>query len=227
MIFDAFPARSTETERLDRGDYTPKEYRRWQKEMWFIHRAFGEVRALRRTLVADIERSALSSPVVLEIAAGSGGLLKYLQRATHKRLRTIGLEISDEAARSIAKTGSMSILGDALRLPLAEGSVDHVFTTLFLHHLNEEDGARLLSEMARVARRTIHVIDLDRRLMPYLLFRIFGTVLLQRFTRDDGALSIKRAYRPAELERLARAAGLTRFTVIRSAVNRTVLVAEV
>jgi SAM-dependent methyltransferase len=227
MMFESFNLRSSETERLDRGEYTDKEYRRWQKEMWYIHRFFGEIRALRRTLVREIDRSDARSVSVLEVAAGSGGLLAYLnQRIRGKQLMGIGLEMSADSSVSIATNQSLAVRGDGLKLPFADKSVDFVFTTLFLHHLDESRGRQLMSEMNRVARRKIFIIDLDRRAIPYHLYKTFGRILLQRFTRDDGALSIKRAYRVDELEHMAKSSGLTRFTISRSAINRLILVAE-
>lgn len=225
MIFTSFRSRCSETERLDRGEFTNAEYRRWQKDMWYIHRFFGEVRALRKTLVAEIESTHESSVSVLEIAAGSGGLLAYLkQRIRRKKLMQIGLEISVDSTLSIAGKGSIAVRGDGLDLPFADNSVDFVFTTLFLHHLDELQATQLMSEMDRVARRKFFIIDLDRRPVPYLLYRFFGAILLQRFTRDDGALSIRRAYRRCELEAIAMKAGLKQFDVKRSAINRLILV---
>jgi ubiquinone/menaquinone biosynthesis C-methylase UbiE len=227
MITTSFRSRSTETERLDRGEFSEAEYRRWQKEMWYIHRFFGEIRALRNTLVDEIERTKENSLSVLEVAAGSGGLLAYLNERVHqKQLTRIGLEISADSVSLIAKNGSIAVRGNGLQLPFADKSVDFAFSTLFLHHLDERNASQLIREMHRVVRRKLFIIDLDRRALPYLLYRSLGTLLLQRFTRDDGALSIKRAYRACELERIAESAGLQRFTISTSAINRLVLSAD-
>ena len=138
MMFKSFKSRSSETERLDRGEFSEAEYRRWQKEMWYIHRFFGEVRALKSSLVAEIERTKENSLSVLEIAAGSGGLLAYLSAQVHqKRLTQIGLEMSADSASLIAKNGSIAVRGNGLELPFADKSVDFAFSTLFLHHLDE------------------------------------------------------------------------------------------
>jgi ubiquinone/menaquinone biosynthesis C-methylase UbiE len=195
--------------------------------MWYVHRFFGEIRALRNTLVAEIEASKEDSISVLEVAAGSGGLLAYIsERARPKRLTQIGLEVSADAARSIAENGSLAVRGNGLELPFADKSVDFAFSTLFLHHLDEEKAKVLMREMHRVSRRKFFIVDLDRRPLPYFLYRSFGTFLLQRFTRDDGALSIRRAYRASELEKIAQSAGLKQFTISNSAINRLVLSAD-
>jgi len=227
MILESFKSRSSETERIDRGEFTVQEYQRWQKEMWFIHRFFGEIRALRKTLVGDIAGNSDGRLTVMEIAAGSGGLLTYLrERLPRLNLRCIGLEISHDSAGSIAANGHLAVRGDALLLPFADNSVDYVFCTLFLHHLDTDEAARMVGEMRRVARRKLVVIDLDRRPIPYFIYRVIGTLLLQSLTRQDGALSIKRAYRACELGEIAKRSGLTDFHISKSAINRLILHAD-
>ena len=70
MVND-FRSRSLKTERLDRGEFTHEEYVRWQKEMWFIHRLFGETRALKRALISDVSGENGGSVSVLDVGAGS------------------------------------------------------------------------------------------------------------------------------------------------------------
>ena len=223
-MFGRFAARSTETERLDRGEYTADEYGRWRKEMFFIHRIFGEVRALRQSLVKEIQTLPSSSVSVLDVAAGSGDLLSYLRdRTPHKDISVVGAECSAEATKWISSKGITAVRCDALQLPFAADSFDFVFCTLFLHHLNEIDAAELLRQMARVARLRFFVIDLDRRPLPYYAYKILGSVFLQPFSRDDGALSILRSYREDELKHLAERAGVRNVEVRHSAVNRLIL----
>jgi ubiquinone/menaquinone biosynthesis C-methylase UbiE len=227
-MIDSFRHRSLETERLDRGEYTESEFTLWEKEMWMVHRFFGEVRALRKTVLTDIANIARTQITVLELAAGSGRLLKFIREsAIPKELKCVGLELSQESANSIEENGLTAVRADATELPFADDSFDLVFCTLFLHHLSDAGAASLLREMHRVASRKIYVIDLDRRAVPYYLYKLFGTMLLQRFTRDDGALSIKRAFSPTELRQIAKRSGLRNVEIERSAINRLVLTAEV
>jgi ubiquinone/menaquinone biosynthesis C-methylase UbiE len=227
-MFGSFKKRSFTTERLDRGEYTAEEFELWQKEMWVIHRLFGEVRALRRSVLTDIAELQKDNLSVLVLAAGSGRLLRFVkENARSSELTCVGLELAHESASSIEENDLTAVRGDATELPFADNSFDLVFCTLFLHHLDETDAAKLLSEMRRVASRKIYVIDLDRRAVPYYLYRLFGSIFLQRFTRDDGALSIRRAYTPKELRQVAKRSGLHNFDIERSAINRLVLSAEV
>ena len=159
-MFNDFRSRSFETERLDRGEFTHEEYVRWQKEMWFIHRLFGETRALKRALISDVFSDNESNVSDLDVGAGSGTLLTYLKdKLDWVDLHSIGLEMSPESARGIAARGHSSVQGNALSLPFADDSIDYVVCTLFLHHLNDAASMKLIVEMRRVARRKLIVID--------------------------------------------------------------------
>jgi ubiquinone/menaquinone biosynthesis C-methylase UbiE len=227
-MFPSFKTRSMETERLDRGEFTIDEYKLWRREMWFLHRLFGEVRALKNSLLADISNERSRDLSVLELAAGSGEMLKYLRDVSgRKDLNCVGVEMSEESAKEINANGLLSVRANATELPFADRSFDFAFCTLFLHHLDVSHAAALLREMHRIARRKIYIVDLDRRAIPYFLYKIFGSVFLQQFTLHDGALSIRRSYRANELYQLARSSGLRDVKVEKSAINRLVLTANV
>ncbi len=227
-MFSRFRQRSSKLERLDTGDYTPEEYARWHREMKYIHRAFGEMRALRGPLMRDVRATAGDQISVLDVGAGSGELIRAVHRwLTGRRSFLVGSELSAKAARAIyrgSERGDIEALRcDALRLPFADDSFDYVFCSLFLHHLSDADGVTLLREMSRVARHRIFVVDLHRRPVAYYFYRMASYLTLQRFTREDGALSILRSFKPAELRRLAVDAELSEISVRRSWAYRLIL----
>jgi|SRR5688572_2289268 len=218
-----FTKRSHELERLDTGDYTSDEYRRWQKEMRYIHRIFGEMRALRRTLFHELDQTD-GRVSVLDVGAGSGELLRELKKWTDGRdIFLTGVEINRDATLSIQGAKVSAVQANALRLPFDEDSFDFVFSSLFLHHLDDENAVRLLKEKRRVAKRRIYTIDLNRSAVAYYFYKTFGRLFLQRFTVEDGALSILRSRTPEELTSLAEAAGLRDIKVEHSRINRLIL----
>lgn len=105
--------------------------------------------------------------------------------------------------------GSLSLIrGDAFRLPFEDSSVDIVTSSMMAHHFREDATARLLAEMARVARRAVILNDLARHRVPWLAILALGFVLKSPMVRHDGPLSVLRGWTSSELLGVARAAGL-------------------
>lgn len=216
--------RSSDLERLDTGDYTPEEYARWLGEMRVFHNFFGELRALKKTLLKEIHDAGRNDVSILDVGAGSGYLLgEVAKNIIDKRAFLVGVEINFEAASSIGASGAESVQCDAMRLPFANKSFDHAFCTLMLHHLSDNDAVKLLAEMSRVARGKIFVVDLNRSEAAYYIYKLISPIFFQRLTVEDGALSILRSRTPGELRRLALEAGLSEIEIVHSRLNRLVL----
>ena len=234
-MFDQFRQRSYELEHLDKGDYTPLEYEGCLVELRRINRVLGDTRALRRSLLAEVEREGLKSFSVLDVGAGSGELLRFAARWAEESGRStvlVGLELNARSAKAIAEesAGHASInalRGDALRLPFANDAFDYAFCSLFTHHFKDEQVITILNELSRVARRRIFVIDLHRHALAYYLFTTLGHLFLHnRLIREDGALSILRSFRPGELFQLAERARLADVRIERHFPFRLVLSAS-
>jgi len=169
-MFSRFRHRSYELEHLDKGDYTPAEYEGCMVELRRINRWLGDASALRRSLLAEIERVGLKSFSVLDVGAGSGELLRVIAswaKETGRKAVLVGLELNARSAKAILEESQefaaiSSVRGDALGLPFADDSFDYAVCSLFTHHFKDEQVVRILNELGRVARRRIFVIDLHR-----------------------------------------------------------------
>ncbi|HEX8456056.1 MAG TPA: methyltransferase domain-containing protein [Pyrinomonadaceae bacterium] len=213
-----FSRRSYELEHLDKGDYTPEEYEGCLVELRRINEWLGDARALRRSLVPEIERAGAGEFSMLDVGAGSGELLRVAARAARGRgwraTRLVGLELNERSARAIMEESRefaeiIAVRGDAFHLPFRDDAFDYVICSLFTHHFRDEGMVAILGEFKRVARRRLFVIDLHRHALAYVLYRTIGRLFLRnRLIREDGALSIRRSFRAGELRRLAEAAGL-------------------
>ena len=232
IMFDRFQHRSYELENIDKGTYTPEEYEGCLVELRRVNEWLGDAKVLRETLFKDIERSGVKCFSVLDVGAGSGELLRVTAnwtRETDRKARLVGLELNERSAAAILDesaefTDISSVRANGLELPFPDRSVDYVISSLTLHHFNDEAAVLLIREMGRVARRGIFVIDLHRNPVAYFFYTTVGHLILHnRLLREDGALSILKSFKPDELEKLGRRAGLRNVVVEKHFPSRLVL----
>ncbi len=224
MFLPDLSKRCFDLERLDTGDYTEAEYSRWHHEMKFVNHALGDIRCLKLAIRDELGRSADGRLSILDIGAGAGHLLAAVGRMDHRDLLLVGVETNPVAAAILqGRTGLTSIIADGLHLPFPDRSFDIVTSSLTLHHFDNDSAVLLLKEMYRVARLRVLIVDLHRHKVAYSLYRILSVAAFQRFTQEDGSLSIRRGFRPDELMELAKSSGMRNATVKRRAAFRLVL----
>jgi demethylmenaquinone methyltransferase/2-methoxy-6-polyprenyl-1,4-benzoquinol methylase len=141
---------------------------------------------------ADVSRlvgmiAALAPARTLDVACGSGFLSQHVRGAI------VGLDQSPSMLR-LARSriaGSMVVLGDALRLPFADGSFDRVLTGHFYGHLGPDEREAFLSEMSRVAAE---IVVVDSALRPEVVPELWEA----RRLNDGSRHSIYKRYLTAD-----------------------------
>lgn len=165
----------------------------------------------RRPMARELDRFAREAPIakatLLDVGSGSGDLARFAEDHLRRKgidATSISLDL-DVTAPSLAKAdGLLAARGDALRLPFADRSIDIVTAVKFAHHLHGEALEQLLAEMARVARRSVIVLDIRRSWLAYAGFVAWSRVFTRnRLVRYDGPLSVLRAFTADELNALA------------------------
>ncbi|HET7899909.1 MAG TPA: class I SAM-dependent methyltransferase [Candidatus Nanopelagicales bacterium] len=104
--------------------------------------------ALARDAVEQIGAySALEGATVLDVGAGPGWFRRAFEEAGARYL-SIDADAGEMSAAALPQDAS--VLGDAMSLPFATGSVDVVFSSNVLEHVPEPE--RMADEMLRVAK---------------------------------------------------------------------------
>src|SRR5258707_11678395 len=141
-MLEKFRQRSSELENIDKGTYTPEEYEGCIVELQRVNEWLGDAKALRGSLLKEIERQDLRSFSVLDVGAGSGELLRVVAkwaRETNRHAVLAGLELNTRSARAISEQSReypdlTALRGDAFRLPFGDGQFDYVLCSPFTHH---------------------------------------------------------------------------------------------
>jgi SAM-dependent methyltransferase len=153
---------------------------------------------------------------ILDVACGYGDGLRRIERWADERNFSVVLTGCDLNSDTIAIAREVSparsrirwIASDVFALKCNQ-PVDIIVSSLFTHHLTEDDIVRFVSWMEDTARIGWFINDLSRASIPYGLFKAFSKVAnLHPFVQHDGPVSIARAFIPDDWRTMCAAAGL-------------------
>lgn len=198
-----------------------------------INTLLGGTRATLRRFSALSRRWRPEAQIdILDVACGRGDVAAELVRwgrARGFRIRVTALDISHRALLSgLASShpdGLTFVEGDVHAAPFPDRAFDYVISTLFFHHLTDDDVVKTLRSFDRLARRGVVVNDLVRGWRAYGWSKL-ATCPFNEILRHDGPLSVCKSFRPDELVALARRAGLPWLTVRRHFGHRMTLAGE-
>ncbi|MGH9430167.1 MAG: methyltransferase domain-containing protein [Terriglobia bacterium] len=208
------------TELLDEDQGTPREIAESFQDLWRINRWLGGVSGSMLLLLRFFARNGLRTARILDVGCGDARMALALREKLRRRGLAATFFVLDRRLSHLQRhPGSWRevtpIIGDAMQVPLAPGSVDVVMCNLFLHHFSGEDAKRLLRELAGVAARAVLINDLERRAVAYFISRHFRPFSRSPITRHDAPASVRQAYTLDELRSLAEDAGFRRYDLFR------------
>lgn len=164
-----------------------------------------------RTAIRHLHR-----PVrILDVGAGFGDGLRCIERWFNSNgigAELIGLDLNPDA-RAIAADASPAdsrirwICADVFAFDAPP--LDLIVSSLFTHHLADDQIVQFLRWMEVRAELGWFVNDLSRAAMPYHFFRAFSKLMrLHPYVQNDGPISIARSFVQEDWKRLCAAAGL-------------------
>ena len=81
---------------------------------------------------------------------------------------------------------------------------DIAIATLFMHHFSDAEITKLVSEIKQKSTIGVLINDLHRSEMAYALFWVISLFFGNRVARNDGLVSIRKAFRREDLEKYAQ-----------------------
>lgn len=214
--------RDRQPEWMDDPAIDPREHQHALVGLARLNAYGGAVSILWRPIrqFAEQQRRPLR---LLDIACGSGDVPLALSRKARRAnlpLQISGCDLSPTAVRTAqeaAKAQSADVRffeHDILNTDLQD-SFDIVTCSLFLHHLDESQAIRLLTEMNRLSSGLVLVSDLLRSRFNLILVNIVCQLLTRsRVVHFDGPTSVRAAFTIAEAIELTRKAGIPEATAV-------------
>ena len=200
---------------MDEPGADPIELRKSLAFIRGVNRALGYTRVILKHLDRFSANWKPGRTIrIIDIGTGSADIPIAILQWAGKRgfdVRVVGVDlhatIAGEAAAAADDPRLQIVRGNALDLPFPNGSFDYAITSMFLHHLDDEQAQRALSEMGRVARRGVIVSDLLRKKHAYA-FIWLCTLFAGPMVKHDARISVAQAFNRKEAIGLRDRAGL-------------------
>ena len=192
-----------------------------------VNLLYGGDRMHKRLFRRVAARMPQKKMEILEVASARGEVVRAVGRMLVKDGIAVRISLLDRSGLHLPQASDWDatlpvpalVAGDALDMPLEDGSFDVVSCCLFLHHLSPQDARAYLKEALRVARVAVLVNDVERTRTNYFLSKLYRFMDPSHLSRHDGPTSVRQAYTFAELEQMARETG-RKFEIERGLVYR-------
>ena len=163
---------------------------------------------------------------ILDVGFGYGDTLRAVRRWAGRRrlpVRLTGIDLQPLAARAAAAADRKAgVPSGEIRWLTGDASAylgpqpDLILSSLVMHHLRDAEIVPLLAWMKHTARLGWFINDLERAERPYRWFGVLARVMRWHpYVRHDGPVSFRRAFRPADWERLLLEAGVPGARLVR------------
>jgi ubiquinone/menaquinone biosynthesis C-methylase UbiE len=207
MVFPDLTHRRRSDEWMDAPDADPVLVRKSLRFLRRVNRLLGYTRSTLTHLERFSRSWSRDEPIrIIDFATGSGDLpraiLRWADSRGFRNVHVTGVDLhATTAAAALAQNPDARIRivrANVLQLPFVEDSFDYATTSLFLHHLDDDDVIRVLAAMSRVARRGIIAGDLLRRRRAYAWIKLF-TLFANAIVKNDGPASVAQAFTREEI----------------------------
>ncbi len=153
---------------------------------------------------------------ILDVGSGSCDIPKAIVRWAKRegyRVNVVGLDTSEEAlafaAENVKAFPEITLVrGSVFSLPFRRQSFDYAISSLFFHHLSDEQIPNVLKSLDELTCQGLVINDLLRRIRAYLWISFFSLWTKSRVFKTDAPLSVLRGFKRKEIETLIKKSGL-------------------
>lgn len=217
-VVGMFAARATTPELMDDPGVDVAELTHTLRRLEFLNRITGAYRPTLDALGRMLKQRPDDARTlrVVDIGSGYGDLLRRVCRwaaARNIAVEGVGVDLSPVATRAAtaATPSSMPIryvTADVLQFS-PDFPVHIVMSSLFAHHLSDEELRKVIGWMSAQALIGWHINDLQRHPVSYWLLKMLLPVFgFPRLMRHDGPVSVLRGFSEDDWSSLISGAGV-------------------
>ncbi len=219
-------SRSTEKELLDDLEIRPEDILASLNFMTQVNCLFGGVQAILDYLESCQTPEKFS---VLDIGCGAGDIPHEIVAWAKKKGKKVSITAIDlnplcvTYAERHYPDPEISFLRHSAFEIESLGTFDFITSSMFFHHLSDEEIVKLLKLMKQQSRYGFIVNDLYRNAWNYLGAYILGVFSFRAIVFNDAKLSVKRAFREVDFFRYREQSGISDLKIERKPVFRITL----
>jgi 2-polyprenyl-3-methyl-5-hydroxy-6-metoxy-1,4-benzoquinol methylase len=209
--YGMFEIRVNKPEFLDAADCEPQLASGSYRFMRLVNRFAGGTGAVKNFLAREMSTCNRTQPIrVLDIGSGTCDIPLAITKWAQKQGRRIEFTCIDTnqtalriAAQKIKKSSCDSIeLKNVSFLEFeSRQNFDYAIGSMFFHHLEDEQIPELIKKLRSYIRCGILINDLRRNSISYMIC-FFLVCLFPDRVRHDALLSIRKGFKPDELQQL-------------------------
>ena len=219
----SFRDRSEKSELLDASDISRELL--WQNlhELDILNRALGG-HAITMEGIKELVTDKRKTYHIADLGCGSGDILKHIAdwaKGHGYHVRLTGVDKKPDAISYLNKNcrGYAEISGtiaDYRDFLLENAAIDIICCSLFCHHLNDDELIELISDMKKRATTGFIINDLRRNRFAYYGVKCLTSLLRSSLlSKNDGPVSVLRAFRARELDSLLQKADAAKYSIKR------------
>jgi 2-polyprenyl-3-methyl-5-hydroxy-6-metoxy-1,4-benzoquinol methylase len=231
---DKFSKRSFEQELMDKPGINMKILHQNLKELdklndlTFSSRLF--IKALKKVLTN--EKKVLQ---IVDLGCGSGHILKNIAKWGRRNGYFFELIGVDKNPRIIEYMNQhckdypeiIGIVDNVTDFFTNNRKPDIVISSLFFHHLSNDELTLLFHQMKSKVKTAIFILDLQRSKVAYWVSWIITRLLNgTKLSKNDGPLSVLRAFSESEWVAMLKKAGISNFTIFKKSFFRYLITCD-
>ncbi|MDX1638640.1 MAG: methyltransferase domain-containing protein [Balneolaceae bacterium] len=196
------------SERMDDPDCDRDELYNTYRQFRVVNSLISQWHAIYKKHIREYARTRQQACRILDIGFGGGDIpLKLAEWCASDGItpRITAIETDERAVKYVQRLDSPQSVDfehiSSTEILKRGNRYDFVISNHLLHHLEEDQLAKLLNEAQTLSNHKVLFNDIERSDIGYVLFNLLSRPIFRSsFITDDGLTSIRRSYTRSELQ---------------------------